>query len=66
MQKLSFDTASFIALNSKQQEITQNLKVGLKVIKTQKCGCPSGHISQEILVARHKFLVVPPPRDVSR
>ena len=47
----------FIALNSKQQEITQNLKLGLKVIKTQKCGCPSGHISQEILVARHKFLV---------
>ena len=39
---------------TKQQEITRILKV----IKTQKCSCPSG-ISQEILVAQHKFLVAP-------
>ena len=36
-------TDSFTTLNDKQQETTQNLKVSFKVIKAQKCGCPSGH-----------------------
>ena len=43
LRGFSLDTASIIALNSKQQEIAKNFKVSLKVIKTQKCDCSSGH-----------------------